>query len=62
MIGRMLVGLDEQLMRSEPRAEILVKRSTQLRLEGDAAGDLVIHLPAAGPLGKPPSGRVEARG
>jgi hypothetical protein len=41
----MLVGFDEQVMRGQPRAEILVKRGTQLRIERDAGGDLLIDLP-----------------
>jgi hypothetical protein len=41
----MLVGLDEQLLRSQPRAEILVKRGSQLRIERDAGGDLIVALP-----------------
>ena len=44
-IGGMLVGLDEQLLRSQPRAEILVKRGTQLRIERDAGGELVLEMP-----------------
>lgn len=44
-IGGMLVGFDEQVMRGQPRAEILVKRGTQLRIERDAVGELVIELP-----------------
>lgn len=42
----MLVGLDEQLLRGQPRIEVLVRRGTQLRGERDAAGELVIELPA----------------
>ena len=45
-IGGMLVGFDEQVMRGQPRAEILVKRGTQLRIERDAGGDLLIDLPS----------------
>jgi hypothetical protein len=41
----MLVGLDEQLLRGQPRAEILVKRGTQLRIERDAGGELILDLP-----------------
>ena len=46
-IGGMLVGLDEQLLRAQPRIEVLVKRRSrdQLRGERDAAGELVIELP-----------------
>jgi len=44
----MLVGLDEQLLRSQPRAEILVKRGTQLRIERDSGGELVLEMP--GPI------------
>ena len=45
-IGGMLVGLDEQLLRSQPRIEVLVKRGTASRGERDAAGELVIELPS----------------
>ena len=41
----MLVGLDEQLLRSQPRAEALVKRGTQLRIERDAGGELILEMP-----------------
>jgi hypothetical protein len=41
----MLVGLDEQLLRGQPRAEILVKRGTQLRIERDSGGELIVELP-----------------
>jgi hypothetical protein len=41
----MLVGLDEQLLRNQPRAEILVKRGTQLRIERDGGGELILDLP-----------------
>jgi hypothetical protein len=44
-IGGMLVGFDEQIMRSTPRAEILVKRGTQLRGERAGGGDLILELP-----------------
>ena len=41
----MLVGFDEQVMRSTPRAEILVKRGTQMRGERAGGGDLILELP-----------------
>ena len=41
----MLVGFDEQIMRSTPRAEILVKQGTQLRGERAGGGDLILDLP-----------------
>ena len=50
----MLVGLDEQLMRGQPRAEILVKRGTQLRIERDAGGELVLDLPGDEPAVQAP--------
>lgn len=48
-IGGMLVGLDEQLLRGQPRAEVLVKRGTQLRSERDGA-TLIVELPDDLPL------------
>jgi len=45
-IGGMLVGLDEQLLRGQPRIEELVKRGTPSRGERDPAGELVIELPS----------------
>ena len=45
----MLVGLDEQLMRGQSRAEILVKQGTQLRIERDAGGELILELPSDEP-------------
>jgi hypothetical protein len=41
----MLVGLDEQLLRSTPRVEILVKRGKTVRGTSSAGGDLLIGLP-----------------
>lgn len=55
----MLVGLDEQLLRSQPRAEVLVKRGTQLRIERDAGGELIVEMPD--PL-EPPSEDVQTAG
>ena len=58
MIGGVLVGLDEQLLRSQPRAEILVKRGTQLRIERDAGGELVVEIPEPlRPADEPPTAR-----
>jgi hypothetical protein len=41
----MLVGLDEQLLRSTPRVEVLVKRGQVARGTSSAGGNLVIGLP-----------------
>ncbi len=41
----MLIGLDEQLLRSVPRVEILVKRGQVVRGTSAAGGDLLIGLP-----------------
>ena len=57
-IGGMLVGFDEQVMRSTPRAEILVKRGTQLRGERAGGGDLILELPD--PIAPPPEGDAGA--
>ena len=54
----MLVGFDEQVMRSTPRAEILVKRGTQLRGERAGGGDLILELPD--PIARPTDGDASA--
>jgi hypothetical protein len=45
VIGGALVGLDEQLLRSTPRAEILVKRGTTVRGLSAQGGTLEVGLP-----------------
>jgi hypothetical protein len=45
VVGGMLVGLDEQLLRATPRAEILVKRGQSLRGLSAQGGTLEIGLP-----------------
>jgi len=49
----MLVGFDEQVMRATPRAEVLVKRGTQLRGEAAGGGSLIVDLPNS--AGDPPA-------
>jgi hypothetical protein len=44
MVGGMLVGLDEQLMRSTPRIEILVRRGAVVRGTSSDGGDLLVGL------------------
>ncbi len=41
----MLVGLDEQLLRSTPRAEVLVKRGQSVRRLSSTGGVLTVDLP-----------------
>lgn len=41
----MLVGLDEQLLRATPRAEILVQRSKTVRGLSSQGGTLTVGLP-----------------
>lgn len=45
VVGGMLVGLDEQLLRATPRAEILVERGKALRGLSAEGGTLEIGLP-----------------
>jgi hypothetical protein len=45
VVGGMLVALDEQLLRSTPRAEVLVKRGTAIRGLSAAGGTLLVGLP-----------------
>ena len=45
VVGGMLVGLDEQLLRSTPRAEILVERGKTIRGISAEGGTLSVGLP-----------------
>jgi hypothetical protein len=45
VVGGMLVGFDEQLLRGTPRAEILVKRGASVRGLSAQGGTLEIALP-----------------
>jgi len=45
VVGGMLVGLDEQLLRSTPRAEVLVERGKTLRGLSAQGGTLLVGLP-----------------
>ena len=45
VVGGMLVGLDEQLLRNTPRIEVLVKRGQTVRGASSEGGDLVIGMP-----------------
>lgn len=45
VVGGMLVGLDEQLLRSTPRAEVLVKRGDTIRGLSAEGGTLTVGLP-----------------
>src|SRR4051812_43394537 len=45
VVGGALVGLDEQLLRSTPRAEILVKRGNTVRGTSAQGGTLLVGLP-----------------
>ncbi len=47
VVGGMLVGLDEQLLRATPRAEILVKRGDPIRGTSSEGGTLHVTLPDA---------------
>jgi hypothetical protein len=53
VVGGMLVGLDEQLLRATPRAEILVKRGDPIRGTSSEGGTLHVTLPDA-PVRLPP--------
>ena len=55
VVGGFLVGLDEQLLRSTPRAEILVKRGATVRGLSAQGGTLEIGLPDE-PVELPPRG------
>ncbi len=54
VVGGMLVGLDEQLLRSTPRAEVLVKRGDTIRGLSAEGGTLTVVLPDA-PVNLPTS-------
>ena len=45
VVGGMLVGLDEQLLRSTPRAEVLVERGKTVRGLSAQGGTLLVGLP-----------------
>jgi hypothetical protein len=45
VVGGMLVGLDEQLLRSTPRVEVLVKRGQTVRGTSSQGGALLVGLP-----------------
>ena len=45
VVGGMLVGLDEQLLRSTPRAEILVERGKTVRGLSAQGGTLLVGMP-----------------
>ncbi len=45
VVGGMMVGLDEQLLRSTPRAEIHVKRGQTVRGVSSQGGTLSVGLP-----------------
>jgi hypothetical protein len=45
VVGGMLVGFDEQVLRSTPRAEILVKRGKTVRGLSAQGGTLSVGLP-----------------
>lgn len=45
MVGGFLAGLDEQLLRSTPRAEILVRRGATVRGQSVRGGTLEVGLP-----------------
>ncbi len=45
VVGGMLVGFDEQVLRATPRAEILVKRGKAVRGLSSQGGTLSVGLP-----------------
>jgi hypothetical protein len=45
VVGGMLVGLDEQLLRATPRVEVLVKRGQTVRGTSSQGGTLLVGLP-----------------
>lgn len=45
VVGGILVGLDEQLLRSTPRIEVLVKRGATVRGLSAEGGTLLVGLP-----------------